>query len=309
MSPEEQRLRLADGLATIGEHVTTLASDASTSDLGPRGGFVLEMVATEEAGKFLSLLDAARCLSRPHSEQVDQLKRCTDHVAKGIYARVVDIRPADLRELTAYVDLLRRAYYLDGPNDDDWIFRNEIESAREEQMYVDLVESDDGIGWWSPKRFDVVGRSTGPSAAVELVGALVRLGVGTTAGIDATVTHWESLEPDLGPTDEQLFEGLEGLPREEQARLIRARNTSTQWKEIADRVQATLGELDAAGLAGKASERDRHLVLECWGFPLYAVDVHKPNWKAASADLERLRAVQGTSRGVTVQPINIKGDD
>jgi hypothetical protein len=78
--------------------------------------------------------------------------------------------------LVRYVDLLRRNYYLDGPNDVDWLFRNEIMAEREERLYVDYVETDDGDMWISPRRYDGIGPRYA-SGAVELVGALSRAGM------------------------------------------------------------------------------------------------------------------------------------
>jgi len=86
-------------------------------DETPRAVEAITAIADGEAGKFLILLDVARCAYLDAAKRRDQLKRCADHIAKGIYARVADIRPADFGELVRYVDLLRRNYYLDGPND------------------------------------------------------------------------------------------------------------------------------------------------------------------------------------------------
>ena len=49
------------------------------------------------------------------------------------------------------VDILRREFYLDGPNDVDWIFRNQILDSRESRLYVDLIADEEGrLTWTSP---------------------------------------------------------------------------------------------------------------------------------------------------------------
>ena len=80
------------------------------------------------------------------------------------------------------MDVLRTSHYLDGPNDIDWIFRNEIEARREELLYVDYVSSDNGDRWQSPQQWDIVGIGP-PPTAVELVGAMHRTGFSTPAGL------------------------------------------------------------------------------------------------------------------------------
>jgi hypothetical protein len=40
------------------------------------------------------------------------------------------MRPADFREVRERINWLRRSHYLDGPNDVDWIFRNQLFSQR-----------------------------------------------------------------------------------------------------------------------------------------------------------------------------------
>jgi len=136
---------VAEGMGLLVEHVGALerAAERLRSEETPRGVEAITAIADEEAGKFLILLDVARCAYLDAAKKRDQLKRCADHIAKGIYARVADIRPADFSELVRYVDLLRRSYYLDGPNDVDWLFRNEIMAEREERLYVDYVETDE----------------------------------------------------------------------------------------------------------------------------------------------------------------------
>jgi hypothetical protein len=89
------------------------------------------VIAEEEAGKFLILLDAVRCGRKRQKVFAEQLERSHDRLAKGLYVATVSIRPAISAELLSYLEGLRVQLYLDGPNDVDWIFRNEVLSGRE----------------------------------------------------------------------------------------------------------------------------------------------------------------------------------
>lgn len=141
---------LSEGLALIAEHVAALESAIAQPSVR-QASAATRVVSEEEAGKYLVLLDVVRCARASGHTKSKQLKRANNHLAKGIYARAAEIRPATFGELLDYVETLRRSDYLDGPNDVDWIFRNEIEARREEQLYVDFVETDDGDVWQSPR--------------------------------------------------------------------------------------------------------------------------------------------------------------
>src|SRR6266511_1223259 len=133
--------QLAMGMTLLAEHARTLERSVATllEAKQIRGAAPLRALAEEEAAKFLILLDVARC-PRKQGIRSKQLDRFHNHLAKGIYARVTEIRPATYGEVRKYVNVLRLSHYLDGPNDVDWIFRNEIEAQREEGLYVDFIE-------------------------------------------------------------------------------------------------------------------------------------------------------------------------
>ena len=114
---------------------------------------ILMSVACEEAAKSLILLDAVRC-PRQSKNFSHQLRRFNNHLAKGIYAKVCDWHAAHKKELCQYLEMERREFYLDGPNDVDWAFPNSILHERERNMYVDYVESDGEHFWLDPLRLD-----------------------------------------------------------------------------------------------------------------------------------------------------------
>ena len=80
---------------------------------------------TEEAAKYHILLDAVRTDRRATAFST-QLSRFNDHLAKGLYAGYQSTAPASYGESLAFLERERRELYLDGFNDVDWIFGNDI---------------------------------------------------------------------------------------------------------------------------------------------------------------------------------------
>lgn len=105
----------------------------------PQGFRILAFLVEEEAAKFHILLDAARCPRNPQDIFSRQLRYFSQHLARGLYAMCYEWQLMDLAETRHHIDRERQTLYLDGPNDNDWIFRNDIERRREEAMYVDYV--------------------------------------------------------------------------------------------------------------------------------------------------------------------------
>lgn len=128
---EPERLdAIAEGLGLLAEHVATLRQDVihlAEADR-PRGRAVLAAQSEEEAAKALILLDLVRMDWRDHKAVSRQIGRFYNHLARCIYVDAVQMRPADFREVRERVDWLRQSHYLDGPNDVDWIFRNQLSS-------------------------------------------------------------------------------------------------------------------------------------------------------------------------------------
>lgn len=159
-----------------------------------RAAQILKTVALEEAAKYLILLDAVRCPRKPDMKKFsDQLKKFYAHLARGLYAEICDWRPADLRELRVNIERECRTYYLDGPHDVDWIFRNDILRQREEAFYVDYVDRDGTHEWVSPKDSEVLssGLSFGyEPSALRLVGALHKGGIGKPEALELIARIW-----------------------------------------------------------------------------------------------------------------------
>lgn len=247
------------GLELITKNVAEIdqCAQALVGSAAGRGRNVLWAVAAEEAAKYLILLDAVRCPRIRQSERAQQLKRFNRHLAKGIYAEVVDIRPADYAEVLDYIKGLRQAYYLDGPNDVDWVFRNSIEATREQALYVDYIRSDDGTDWFDPTYLDDV-RLSRP-AVIDLIEAMQRVGFGTAEGLSVVAAVWRNSE--LEP--------------------------STPFHLLSERIEMTISDMVEHELGNGASDGDRHRISASWPFPLWEAELEK-----VDVDRRALRDVQ-----------------
>ncbi len=262
--PVTQRVALiAEGLDLIAEQVTTLHGDLRhLIEVGRRrSAAVVDGLAQEEAAKPLILLDVVRMGWRDQALVQRQLRRFYDHLARGIYARVVDVRPADLAEVRRYVDNLRRSHYLDGPNDVDWIFRNEIMAEREDGLYVDYVMAEDERFWTTPRRRDDY-PALRPAMVIELIIALDRMGCLSVQGLEVVASAWRGkvIEDD------------------------------TLWTTIGTLNRQIVNEFYKAALAKtELTERDVRLILEQWTFPLTNVDLDSVTVKSEDLQAQRDR--------------------
>lgn len=243
---------LAQGLALLAEHVSSLCDGVAILETAAkyRAASSLHSLANEEAGKFLLLLDAARCPRQPQSLLSSHLKRASDHVAKGIYSVLSHGRPADLAEVERYVVPFRSTLVLDGPEGFEWIFRNPIEDGREACTYVDYVDPEQDAApheWNAPPHEALAQALGGTSPACELVSSLARVGIATRDGVCLVADLWRDLSPESG----------------------------TGWGEIHDRNRQTFEALDAAGLASGATAGDRSRMIEQWTFPLWQCDLSR----------------------------------
>ena len=115
---------------------------------------------------------------------------------RGSYAAAVSWRYPDVAEFRRYVDRCRKSWYLDGPNDVDWILPNEILASREHTLYVDyrrdITERNGDQFWISPypdSSFLLPYRSSEP---IKLVRAIIDVGVPSAPGLRIVADVWRN---------------------------------------------------------------------------------------------------------------------
>lgn len=267
LSEDDFRVEVARGLRRLGEHVDALAAsfDRAVDQGDGRSARILETFLEEEAAKFLLLIDTVRCDRSRKAERSQHLGYFSSHLARGIYARVYDINPAYYQELLDYIDWLRLSHFLDGPNDVDWIFRNQVLLEREEALYVDYVADDVDTGWVIPIRYDGMLASSSRRRAIDMVGAMRRFGFATADGLGVNADVWGSFIPE--PT--------------------------TRWEEMTPLIAETIQRLAAIGVVtADATADDRRLLTDAWTFPLVGADLYE---KKVSLDRLRQRQERWTS--------------
>lgn len=197
---------VAEGLALVEKNLDRLCSGIATLQAAdqPHPARVLSLLAEEEAAKYLILLDAARCPREPQERLSRQLHRFNDHLAKGLYARVCGWRPVTLAELQEYIDHERQELYLDGPNDVDWILRNDIKQQREGALYVDYVQRDEGCEWWDPARTEEWFKGTSLPASVKLARHFHAAGFSAAEALATVAELWRAI-PLAGDTRCQVI--------------------------------------------------------------------------------------------------------
>lgn len=261
--PSADRLPIIQtGLALLVPHIVELSEAARSlrNQERTRAAKILESFATEEAAKVLILLDMIRH-GWKNNEAIRSLSRAFyDHLSRGLYIRISSSSPASFGEVRSILDHLRPSRYLDGPNDVDWEFRNEIESTREEAMYVDIVKDDDGLRWVAPQQQNEFFYSP-EVAVVNLVLALDRLGVLTIEGLNLLEDSWNGVD---------FVDELSWVENHEHTRAL---------------IQA-LHEQDL--LKQEASQHDINYVLERWSFPMGTLDLTQR--KVTQEELEQTRA-------------------
>lgn len=224
---------------------------------------MLRCFADEEAAKVLILLDVARAGWQRETECTKLMKWFYQHLARGLYVQAYHGHPADLAEVRRYVDGLRPEFYLDGPNDVDWIFRNEVLAQREERLYVDYVWEEDGTGHWTDPaeraaRSDEMFDYPEPSShAVRLVNAMSHLGLLSERGLETAHKAW------FGVT------------------VVDA----THWSEIFELNCAVVDALDVPDTEDNRAAAS--IVCNYWTFPMYDLDLSSK--KVAVAELQEVR--------------------
>jgi AbiV family abortive infection protein len=192
---------LAEGLELLAANAATFEHDARALGTAGRhqGAAALRGFADEEAAKVLIIADLARAGWDEHSAVRNCMSSFYSHMGRGLYVRAYGGAPADLKELRTYVDMFRQEYYLDGPMGVDWIFGNEVNSDREERLYVDYVVEEDGAGRWvgpaeKAALLDEPFKTPAPtSMIVELVESMRKVGLLTAKGLTAIRTVWDGI--------------------------------------------------------------------------------------------------------------------
>ena len=240
---------VAEGLTLVVKHAEHLWGGAKalyeTGQHHPAR--VLALIAGEEAAKYLILMDAIRGPKSPQERRACQLGRFNDHIAKGLYAVAASMRPSNLRQLQEYLNPYRHTLYLDGPNDVDWIFRNEIKEERESMLYVDYVESNGAFRWSDPTIGAVLKSNMRllPSRALTTALGLHQVGVGTSQALDAIAGYWREISP----------------------------THDTTWEEIKSANFQTLTLLDEHGLLMEQTSDIYSRIVHGWQFPMYDLEL------------------------------------
>ncbi len=232
-----------------------------------RAAEILRGFAEEEAAKVLILIDVVRCPSnRP--EKAETLKCFYNHIAKRIYAMMCSWRGCrvNFEEVRQAVEVDCRSFYLDGPNDVDWIFPNSIKAERERAMYVDYVQDiseENGAYFWnSPHPADLYARTYDTPASVSVACAICQVGASTPKGLAIVADIWRAFEP----------------------------TSKTSLKDLMDLKVRTVERLIEEGLRS-ATDPGRQLV-EDWPYPLWPLRMltrlHKDRESLENLRLDRI---------------------
>jgi AbiV family abortive infection protein len=148
-----QLAEISCGMETITENVFKLSActNALRIDEYERGCRVLKYLMEEESAKVLILMDYVRLPLAEPEKSSRQLKYFYDHFVRCLYVETYNtLKPANWAEVCTWVRQETPSLYLDGPNDVDWIFRNDLIQQRETALYVDYVALDDDRRWYGP---------------------------------------------------------------------------------------------------------------------------------------------------------------
>ena len=241
--------KVSSGLNLILQNANYLIDDAKLllerdSNAANNGVWILRGIAEEEAAKFLILIDAVRC-PKKHERFEKHLQNFNDHVAKGIYAKYYNMRPATLGEIISRVDSYRAEYYLDGPQGIDWIFRNRISQTREEMMYVDYIEDDEGHRWQKPNPISMIGgKMYNPELkrnVLKVSQALQDVGCTTPESLSLMLEFWKDIEM----------------------------KESFHWQELRKLNISFFEKMESMGLLLD----NPNFLIDCWLFPIYSIDL------------------------------------
>ena len=168
------------------------------------------------------------------------------------FARACGTRRVTLDHLQAYIDTERNKFYLDGPNNVDWIFRNQIDQDREGAFYVDYIAHDDVRQWSAPEAFE----DTASSFSSE------------PKAVTMTLTYRASA-PSARPRL-TVVAGLWPYP---------CTWPETHYSELTRTNYMTLEKLDEQRLLQQQSEDVYRCIVQEWQFPMYDLDLRSVDVK------------------------------
>ncbi len=217
---------------------------------------LLKRVAEEEAAKYFILLDAVRT-DRQALEFNSQLSRFNEHLAKGLYAGYQWTSPASYGESLSFLERERQELYLDGPNDVDWIFFNDILREREEALYVDYIENNGEHQWHEPRASTTIAGFDAAPRSVSFASELHR------AGFDS---------PEALATIAGIWRGVRFQPED-------------HWQRCHEINLRTLKELASLNLLSEEGVAQSGRIAWRWLFPLSHADLRRITVRRA--DLKR----------------------
>jgi hypothetical protein len=246
---------VVEGLQAIGRNVSAISAELQACDdpVLSHAARLLRNVGREEAGKFLVLLDVYRAPGADQEKRSRQFRRAGDHLCKLIYAQIADYSIGSSTELLDAVALHRKELHLDGPNDVDWIFRNDLLMEREGALYVDLIDHEGELAWLEPHRIEL---HPSTPTSMRLVQALSACGIDTLDGLHALTQAWTA------------FDAAEY-------------SHCSAWGE---RTRAALAALGAPEVEDDTWRAARWLAIDRWPMPMVDVSVEQER-----VDLETLR--------------------
>ncbi|NWG75665.1 MAG: AbiV family abortive infection protein [Rubrivivax sp.] len=202
-------LQISLGYEQILKHAVSLDEGAQilAKQEHVKSNRVLSLIAEEEAAKCLILMDAVRCPRKPPELLSNHLWKFSSHLAKAIYSEACYVTPDNnnFAGLVKYVENECKEFYIDGQNDFDWIWRNRLEALREEAMYVDYVETDNGDHiWLLPLEHEFYLEDT--SFALSLAKALYETGCTSASSLQAIAEFWREITIEFALTFEELRE-------------------------------------------------------------------------------------------------------
>lgn len=177
---EEQLAEISLGMETIAENAFNLdaCTTAIRSETNKRGCRVLKYLTEEESAKVLILMDYVRLPQYEGEIGRRQLKYFYDHFVRCLYAQAYNAEnPANWAEVCTWVEKETPSHYLNGPNNDDWLYRNDLVQRRETALYVDCVALDNDRRWLGPRQMDVVPDWKVPPLITLLLRSLSSLGL------------------------------------------------------------------------------------------------------------------------------------